>query len=258
MVPKYHYLIAFIFLFVIVDNHYGQAQDFLEQIKSPDYKTRIDSLKIIERSAISDPELFTFLDTKLLSEYLHNTNDGKHRDEMAWICKALASSGEEKYLATLTTVVENTDNKRLMGHCQRSIYKFDKYLENKRVLSLPQISGFSTEMSKNIHMLKSGDYRHMKWAITKIADSTESNEAVYDIVRDVLLDKYLEVEALDLSAPYKLSKTQLRAETLAIFCETLGLSDLSKYKEALQTVIGNAKNAKIKKYAKVALYSLEK
>ncbi|MEN8190190.1 MAG: hypothetical protein ABFS19_10115, partial [Thermodesulfobacteriota bacterium] len=52
----------------------------------------------------TDPQLFAVINEQLLVGYQTGHNDRNHNDCMAWYCKALASSGDARYRATLETV----------------------------------------------------------------------------------------------------------------------------------------------------------
>ncbi len=226
------------------------TNNYINKLQSMEYKVRLDTLKVIERSAVNSPELFTYINKRLLDGYLFNSRSNNHIDEMAWFCKALASSGDNQYLDSLQTVVDNGENKKLQRHCQRSIDQFDYYVEMRKILNQPQIEGYSAEMSKHIHMLKSYNYRLMRYAVNYFSKSDETSEEVYDMVRDRLLG--------EMRTWYSWGeiKDHHKLDTLAYFCKCLGGSGYEKYKVDLQKVVDNNQHFKLTRHAKIAINSL--
>ena len=174
---------------MIVNGTSAESENFMEMLRSTNFKTRVDALKIIERSVVDQPEVFVFIKDELAKRDSFDSRNPNTIDELSWMCKALVSSGDSQYLTTVDNVISKTSNTKLIRHCTRAKDQFDIYVKNRKILSQPQIDGFSEEMSKNIHMLNSREVRLMRYAVNNISSSVDSSEVVYDMVRDVMLEE---------------------------------------------------------------------
>lgn len=222
------------------------AYDYVSLLQSQSIKARTDALKRIERGLVSQPEVFKQIEKNLneeLSAGLDRDTNKYRLDEVAWMCKALASSGDSQYVATLDLAIDGTANRRLKGHCQKGKDSINRYAERRNVKKSPKLSGFSQEMSSYINMLHSSDGKIKRDGIKHIMRSPESNEQVFDMVRDELLKSLPQV---DRNASYDL------IDALSYACLCLSGSGNAKYKDDLSTVISQSKNAKLAKYARKA------
>lgn len=57
----------------------------------------------------------------LLQNYNNRTADNIHTDAMAWLCKALANTGEQRFAATLTTVSETANSRKIRRYAEKSL-----------------------------------------------------------------------------------------------------------------------------------------
>lgn len=57
----------------------------------------------------------------LLNNYNNQTADANHSDAMAWLCKALAKSGEQRFAATLKTVAKTAHNRKVRRYAEKSL-----------------------------------------------------------------------------------------------------------------------------------------
>ncbi len=65
--------------------------------------------------------LTTLAEQVLLENYNENISDNMHIDAMAWLCKALARTGNDRYRNTLETVAQNSKNRKLRGYAAKSL-----------------------------------------------------------------------------------------------------------------------------------------
>lgn len=244
-------------LLLNVTNWACAETDTLSALGSPDYKTRLDALKSLERLPVDNPEIYDLIEMNLMKGYATG-GDSRHIDEMAWICKALAASGRDQYEISLAKVVETTDNSKLKRHCLDSLSAIKKNVEDLKQLSGEPIAGYSAEMSKYIRMLQSGRSSWMKTAVLNIEKSDERNEKVFDMVRDVLLAEVDRIGGDDsLLSDANRFKRMYEVGNLGYLCHCLGTSGISKYKTDLQKVIDQTVNISLKAHARKAIDALE-
>lgn len=220
-------------------------KQLLAGVSSQNYNVRLDSLKIIERSAVNDPKIFQILENRLLKDQQSPSTQSKHIDEMAWTCKALASSADDRYLKTLQTVANSSQSPKLKKHCSSALNRYGYYTQRRGILSQPQIAGLSAEASKYIHLISSKNPEMMRSGIRMLMTSGMSDEVVFDKVRDVLL------------AQYNSSTDSKYIDSLAWLCKGLASSGNPKYARDLQTVEKNANSIKLQRYARESRSKLD-
>lgn len=57
----------------------------------------------------------------LLNNFNNQTADANHSDAMAWICKALAKSGDPRFVTTLSTVAKTANNRKVRRYAEKSL-----------------------------------------------------------------------------------------------------------------------------------------
>ena len=100
-------------------------KEYLEQINSDSIATVIIAAKHIVRGGLMKaPALYEVINRKILDNYL-DIDENHSVDEIAWLCKALATSGDEKYKETLYKVAKDGDGFHLRRHARDSMNAID-------------------------------------------------------------------------------------------------------------------------------------
>ena len=97
-----------------------KQQRVLNMLNSNDYALVRVGAKRVNFEYYDDQELIDAAENKLLSEYKKD-GDKIFVDSMAWLCKALSSTGNVKYRATLTEVMENATHRRVAKQAKKYI-----------------------------------------------------------------------------------------------------------------------------------------
>jgi hypothetical protein len=84
-----------------VPNLNEQNANLLRMLKSGDIKLKTNAAKMVTRSVSIDKLIYDEIESQLLSEYKSTKNDRHFIDLMSWYCKALSSSGQNRYKPTL-------------------------------------------------------------------------------------------------------------------------------------------------------------
>ncbi len=240
-----------------------EINKYLTMLQSKSITQRVTAAKLITRSGLSDKTLFDFINKDLLNRYQPNVPDKPvsydmeeddewmvsgqsdadklHIDEMAWLCKALASSGLPEYKETLEIIVYTTTNQKLKQYARQSIRLVDEYTERNAIMANGNnsIQGLSPAKTRLINMLKSDNYSLKRDAAKMLIRSGESDEVLYGVVNEELLKSH-RLKTGD----------NLHIDAMAWMCKALGSSGMSKYRETLQEIIETTKNTKLKTYAK--------
>jgi hypothetical protein len=68
----------------------------------------------------SNTEVLDVAAEVMLQKYSRASLDFGSADAVAWLCKALAASGNNRYKAAVDEVAAKTDNRKLRGHCEKA------------------------------------------------------------------------------------------------------------------------------------------
>lgn len=101
-----------------------EINKYIKMLRSDNITLKRDAAKSIYRNHFSEKTLFDVLSDELLKGYkLTSSKNRNYVDAMAWMCKALASSGMVEYKQTLTQIIENSTSFKLQKYAKQSIEK---------------------------------------------------------------------------------------------------------------------------------------
>ncbi len=90
-------------------------------LKSDIPSLKKEAAKKIYRSNLTNPRLFQVVNEEILKSLQSSESDQYDVDTMAWLCKALASSGMSEYKTTLQKVIDTTLNKKLRKYAKQAL-----------------------------------------------------------------------------------------------------------------------------------------
>ncbi len=91
-------------------------------LKSNKLSLKRDAAKYIYRGGYTEEKLFDVVNEEILQGYKNTSAGDKNAiDTMAWLCKALGSSGNPKYRQTLVQVTKGTKNSTLKKYAKKSL-----------------------------------------------------------------------------------------------------------------------------------------
>ena len=223
----------------------GEAAALLNGLESTSRSARIDAAKRITQAGLTDGALYAKVATLLQAGY-GEAVEANAVDEMAWLCKALAASGDTRHQPLLEEVATQAPNVKLQKYARQSIDSFAEYQERIRVLN--STSGWNAaltaEENRLVGMLGSESPELKRDAAKTIVRDSPVAEAVYDAAAAALTGM-LAAGTLD----------NLSVDTLAWLCKALGASGMRKYAPALEQVAASG-NKKLVKFANTALQEL--
>lgn len=222
-----------------------EVEQYIKIFNSGIVSRQIVAAKEITRAGLSDPKLFDLINTQLLDNYLQSSGSD-HVDYMAWLCKALASSGLQKYKPTLVKVSKTTDNSKLKRYARQSLDNFEHYAEINRIIADESNAypGHNPEVTKIINMLKSDMMKLKTDAAKMVTRKDYSDPVIYEIINDELL------------AGYTSATDNITVDAMSWLCKALATSGNSLYKKTLKKIAYNSHNKKLSKYANKALKSM--
>lgn len=220
---------------------------FMKALSSSSRSQRVESAKRITRAGIVDGELYEKI-AGLLKAHYSESIEANHVDEMSWLCKALAASGDSKYKDLLSEIASNSQSTKLQHYATESLSLIEEYAQRSQILNAADTwdPELSAEENRQLNMLNSDKITLKRDAAKMIIRGTQVHTKVYEAVAEQL-DKILEQKDPD-------SQT---LDTLAWFCKTLGASGNRQYLDVLKRVGGKTQSLKLQEYASRAIRELE-
>lgn len=222
----------------------------LQQLQSSFIRDRIEAARNIERELYDSPKLYEFIAGRLEKENGQNINTPEQADEVAWLCKALASSGHMQYRDLLLRInsMLTLEKPKLIrqDHCRQAADNLPSYAARQKVVQGGQgIEGLDSSVNKIVKLLRSGDAEMVRDGARMMMDSGTRDERAYDVARDVLMAGY-----------NQRTNDAKHVDAMSWICKSLAATGLQKYKPDLQHVATTASNSKVSNYAKQATASL--
>jgi len=224
----------------------GEVARLLNGLDSTSRSERIDTAKRITQAGLVDSALYEKVAALLQAGYGTALEDNPV-DEMAWLCKALAASGDTRYQPLLEEVAAQAPSPKLQKYARQSIDAFAGYQERSQVLNATEgwNAALSDKENRLVNMLNSTNSELKRDAAKTVVRDSPVSEAVYDAAAAALTGM-LEAGALD----------NLSVDTMAWLCKALGASGNAKYVAPLERVAASD-NKKLSKFASGALQDLQ-
>ncbi len=230
-----------------------EVLSYLNGLQSEDITKRITTAKLITKSGINDKQLSELLarliDTKLAFLSSTPTPAGDVlTDEMAWFCKALASSGDTSYEYVFQKVIATASNDKVKLYAQKSLAEISSYAQRNTILNDTEAydATLSREENRYVNMLRSQDTLLKRDGAKYILRANNLPKKVYDILNKEILNTY-QVNSRD--------RNQIDA--VAWMMKALTSSRDKKYVPTFLAVLKNSKNIKLQRYAENSLKRLD-
>lgn len=230
---------------------YGYAQNdrseeiniLMAGLESASRVQRVDSAKTISRSGIQSQALYQKVSDLLKAGYAREY-EKENADEMSWMCKALAASGDPQYRELLDEVAEKSPSIKVKRYAKESSRLIDTYAQRSQILNATEDwdGDLSAEENRIINMLKSDDVGLRRDAAKVLVRNPENDEKVFAAAAFALSSMSKEIPSDSLSI-----------DTMSWLCKALAASGDEKYVETLEQVRDNTQSHKLKSYATKAL-----
>ncbi len=224
----------------------AELAKLLAGIESASRIQRVDAAKVVSRSGLQGDELYEKI-AEIIEAGYKLPYEKDLADEMAWMCKALAASGDPKYRQLLAEVAQNSPSIKIKKYAKQSAELLDVYAERSKVLNKTDSwdEDLTAEENRLVNMLRSDDTA-LKRDAAKIIVRSAVNGKVYSVVASALNE---------MSETYR--NDNLSVDTMAWLCKALATSGDNSYVKDLEFVLENTKNSKLRKYAKNAIKDLD-
>ncbi len=224
----------------------AEVETLLAGLNSPSSTQRIKAAKIISRSGLIDPGLYEKVADLLKAGYLAGS-DSLHIDEMSWLCKALAASGDKQYRPLFAEIVSKSPSGKLKRYAKQSSDLLAEYAQRSRVLNTRDNwdDHLTPEENRLVAMLKSDDVGLKRDAAKMLARRLKTAEKVFAVAAEALLEMVAN------------SRVDNRAiDTMSWLCKALAASGNAEFIKTLEKVKAGTDNYKLKNYATKAINAL--
>lgn len=221
----------------------AETANLLAGLTSSSGARRIQAAKLVTQAGLRDQGLYETIAALLKQGYAAGTED-EHVDEMSWLCKALAASGEPRYRELLQEVAARALSPKLQHYARQSEELIEEYAERSRVLNETESwdAELSAEENRLVNMLSSDDPGLKRDAAKNVVRSLQVHPRVYEVIAAELLEM--------LAAG---NSGTLEIDTMAWLCKALAGSGESKYLEPLKQVEAGTQNLKLKSHVAKAI-----
>jgi hypothetical protein len=215
-------------------------------LESTSSDQRVNSAKIITRSGLQSEELYQKV-ADLLEAGYRREYEKQNADEMSWMCKALAASGDPKYREMLNEVAAKSPSTKVQHYAKESSELIDTYEQRSQVMNATDDwdEELSSEENRLVNMLKHDDISLRRDAAKIIVRDPKYHKKVYAATAFALSSMFKDIQ---LDSQY--------IDTMSWLCKALAVSGDSQYIEILEQVKNNTLSHKLSSYASKALNSL--
>lgn len=221
----------------------AEIDGYIKTFKGSDFRAQKNAIDELTYAGISDPRLWDVVEAELLSDYL---SDNKYTvDRAAWLAKALATSGNGKYKATLQKVLESDAHRTIIKWAGKSLDRLDEYKVYNNIIS----SGLASTDVQNLgalrvkNMLGSDDYFLLTLAGKRLTYAHSSDTELLNLAHAQLMKLYPKVG----------NSSDEGENALSWLIRGLGASGDTKYISDLKTISKNSDSGKVRRWAKKVL-----
>ncbi len=224
----------------------GDIAELVAGIESSSRVQRVNAAKKITRSGITDQQLYEKV-AEIIQAGYQLPYEKDHADELAWMCKALAASGDEKYRSLLNEVATNASSVKVKRYAEQSSELIEQYAQRSLILNETDSwdEELTAEENRLLNMLKSDDVGLRRDAAKTVVRRVQVNPKVMAEVAATLERMSAEIQ-----------EDNLYIDTMAWLCKALAASGESSYLPQLETLKATSSNSKLRKYAGRAIDAL--
>ena len=200
----------------------------------------------LEFSGITDTRLFDIVEQRFIEE--SKAKSAAAIDHLAWLSKALAYSGQSKYLDTLKTALKSTNNVKLKKYLEESIERSPLFSVWNVDISrdTANLRGEDLYRKRVLNMLRSSDSFLVMFGAKRVWFHHPTDSEFVRVASERLMETY--------NRP---NPTVRDVDAIGWLCNVLGKASNPEYKPLLEKIIKESKNSRIVHYAKMNLHKIK-
>jgi len=218
----------------------------IDDLQSTDIKTRMDATKAVTKFYYNDSRVYEVIEQQLAKGFLLDKGS-KHRDEMAWLCKALAASGDPKHETFLNEIADKSSSTTIKKYARLSASQISQNATRNALINNNSYNNRTLSYEENhiMKMLLSGDSMLIRDAAKTIYRGNFDQKTIYNTI-DTQVHEMIP----------QIGSSQLQTDTIAWLCKALGHSHDPSYAATLELLAANDRSPSLQIYAKRALDDL--
>ena len=215
-----------------------QIDHYLGILASDNHNAKVELLKRLKWTAITDPRLYDEIEKAPASQGLSKKLDKVTIADLAYKIRALGYSGNPRYQPTLSSISSDAPIKKLRNHATKALVDLKRFEVWNRQIAEAEIGqeGKSVEITTFLKMLNVEDTLVQRFAAKAIVDGA---------VQDADLLNEVAAKLQELYTDPGLDKRVM--DTAAWYIRALGQS--GNYRDLLTEVNQNTPHKKLKKYS---------
>lgn len=103
------------------------SESYMDGLNSEDISERINTIKTIFSDRGIDLRVYSAINDLIEEKYRNDEMTNQEKDELSWLCKALATSGREEYKEILSRVYKTANSFKVKLHAKQSLSLIDTY-----------------------------------------------------------------------------------------------------------------------------------
>ena len=212
--------------------------DTLEQYKeifsSTNSVTQQKAIKKLAISGLNSPEIYDVIEQNIKTN-LPLAKDKHKLNDMAYLVRALAYSGNDKYVSFINSLMDRNQPRKIRGHAQKAKVELYKYKMWNKVLNAGKDSRPSQDQ-RLINAFKSNDVSLMEISARKMIELNLDNDSVLDVIGEELKSARLLVHDRQAISAY------------AYMAKAIATTSKPKYKPLLEELKTTIPHKKVRKY----------
>jgi hypothetical protein len=192
----------------------GEVEKLVVGLESASRIQRVNAAKVISRSSFQDTKLYKKIAVIIENGYMLPYEKDR-ADEIAWMCKALAASGNTSYRELLNTVAQNSPSIKIKRYARTSSESIEYYSERSKILNKSNNfdEDLTSEENRLLNMLRSDDLTLKRDAAKIITRNMDKNDKVFIVVAETLKS---------MAETYQ--RSSLSVDTMSWLCKALSSS----------------------------------
>lgn len=217
-----------------------EINDYIDIFENRTFSAQRAAIGSLVGAGISSPRLYDVIEKKL--QEVKSIRKGEGLQQAAWYAKALALSGNEKYRATLTELVEGDYHKKIKRHAKNSLLRLEKYSRwNPEIaVGLADAREGNIENYRVDNMLAAKDYEVVKLGAKRVYYGKVSDPKFYEKIAGRLNDESEKINESD----------GMQLDAMAWMIKALGASQDQAHLPLLERLAEEASSTKVRRYAK--------
>lgn len=215
----------------------AELDGYIKTFSGNNFPEQRKAIEPLGWSGYQSPALYDVIAEKLTG--LKNASSKVEKERASWFAKALALSGNQKYRSVLQDVADNASAKKVRKHAKTALERLPKYAAWNPIIAQGLATTRLPLAEQRIrNMLAAQDITLYRLGVKRVYYTSPSNTELVAIAKARLMKNYQAANDKD------------SIDAMAWAIRLLAESGDSSHVPALEEIAANAKEKKLRKFAK--------